>query len=359
MHFAHLLVPLAVKRAFNMKEMNKIRVAVVGAGPSGTSCAMELLKGGVDCMLFDRATFPREKICGGGLTGKSVHLLDRVFPGLQYDYVPVYEIDLLIDGQFVRTYHLNEPARIVERRVFDHVLLQEYLKAGGQFVNKGVKELKETGEGIVLTLADGEEWLCEWVIGADGAHSRVRKYLQPAYKVSSLCVEQYMKKEENVDNRIRVELSVAYKDGYYYDFPNRSHRVIGYGDLNTSVDSFREILKARNMEETRIMGAYIPNEAVYPLHERIILVGDAGGFASKITGEGLYAAIATGYNASHAIMEGKPFQETNKALFSKKKREKIEVRILYSAFGRSMLKWISRHGRLADRILNRYLCHAK
>ena len=60
-----------------MKETNYLttEVVVIGAGPAGSTCAYLLKKAGVDCMLFDQAEFPRDKICGGGLTVKSYTLL--------------------------------------------------------------------------------------------------------------------------------------------------------------------------------------------------------------------------------------------------------------------------------------------
>ena len=54
-----------------MKTVDKTRVVVAGAGPAGSVCAYLLLKSGIDVVLLDHAKFPRDKICGGGLTYKA------------------------------------------------------------------------------------------------------------------------------------------------------------------------------------------------------------------------------------------------------------------------------------------------
>jgi flavin-dependent dehydrogenase len=55
------------------------------------------------------------------------------------------------------------------------------------------------------------------------------------------------------------------------------------------------------------------------LRDQIILIGDAGGFANRLTSEGLYDAFQTAYNASRAIIDGRPFSETNSKVFAKLK----------------------------------------
>ena len=71
-------------------------VVVIGAGPAGSMCAYLLKKAGVECVLIDRATFPREKVCGGSLTHKAYTLLAETMPDLKYDYYPVRKLKLIL-----------------------------------------------------------------------------------------------------------------------------------------------------------------------------------------------------------------------------------------------------------------------
>lgn len=68
-------------------------------------------------------------------------------------------------------------------------------------------------------------------------------------------------------------------------------------------------------------------------NDHIILIGDAGGFVSRISAEGLYYAFATGRNAYRAITDNIPFCETNKAIFKKKKNEVYWAKFFYSRLG--------------------------
>ena len=61
-------------------------VLIIGGGPAGATCGSLLRQRGVDCLIVDHADFPRDKVCGGGLTPRGWMLLERLLPGLEYDY---------------------------------------------------------------------------------------------------------------------------------------------------------------------------------------------------------------------------------------------------------------------------------
>ena len=93
--------------------MKHTDVLIVGAGPAGSVCGYLLKQAGVDCLLIDHATFPRDKICGGGLTPKAWHLLDHLLPGLRYDFNPVSHIRIDIGRKAKCEFDVDEPIRIV------------------------------------------------------------------------------------------------------------------------------------------------------------------------------------------------------------------------------------------------------
>jgi len=147
-------------------------VVVIGAGPAGSTCAYLLKKAGVDCMLFDQAEFPRDKICGGGLTVKSYMLLQELMPQLHYDYKSIKKIRLLIDNKNVCEFEPTDELRIVCRKVFDYALLQQYIQIGGQFKRESFSKYEEQNDGkILVTLKSGKQILCNYLVGADGANS--------------------------------------------------------------------------------------------------------------------------------------------------------------------------------------------
>ena len=326
-------------------EKEKIRTAdvvVIGAGPAGTVSGCLLQRAGMSSIVVDFATFPREKVCGGGLTPRAWHLLAELLPELNYDYLPVRHVRLLMEGVVKCEIDANEELRIVRRIDFDYELLKHYQAMGGQFINDAFQSLEVQADGRVLvTLKSGEQLLCRHLIGADGANSRVRKQLLGDYKGNVLMMEQYM---EPGDCAIDVNLSRTYGKGYYYRFPSQGRDVVGFGDERNTVARYKTMMTALGVAAEKHRGANIPVESVVSPYEQLILIGDAGGFPNKLTYEGIYYAMVTARNACQSIIEGKPFQETNRIVFEKKRREAWVTPLFYSRFG-LWLVWLGAHSR--------------
>jgi flavin-dependent dehydrogenase len=80
--------------------MKTVDVVIIGAGPAGSVCGSLLKRAGVDCVIIDHADFPRDKVCGGGLTVKAWRLLDSLLPGLTYDFRPHKPYPTPVRGRF-------------------------------------------------------------------------------------------------------------------------------------------------------------------------------------------------------------------------------------------------------------------
>lgn len=325
-------------------------VVIVGAGPAGSICGYLLMKGGKNCVIVDYATFPREKICDGGLTPKAYELLQELMPDLCYDFHRVKHFRLMMDGKTLCEVDLAKELRMVRRRDFDHALLNQYTAMGGNVTKDVFSHFKKIEDGrILVTLKSGESLICNYLVGADGANSRVRKQLTGKRQGNTLWMEQYMEKGIN---EFIFEFSSRYKNGYYFRFPGIDRDTVGMGGFYTSPEEIREALKNNSIREINpanaspLYGANISLDTTLAKIDNIILIGDAGGFANKLTYEGLYYAIATGKNASIAILNGKKFAATNRKIFLKKKKETVIAHLVYSHFGLSLMKMGARCPRL-------------
>ena len=321
--------------------MQKTRVLIIGAGPAGSVCGSLLQKAGVDCLLIDRAAFPRDKICGGGLSPKAWRLLEQLLPDVKYDYKVVRHLRLLLNGKQSCEFDSEMELRITKRRELDNTLLEYYKSLGGRFQQDAPASIEEQADGnIVVTLKSGEQIGCEYLVGADGSNSFVRRHLTGRADRGIIAMEQYMEHGVfDATDDVVVGLSRQYDGGgYFFRFPNRTHDVIGFGDTSTTPERFRQVMNDMHIPEGKLRGAYIYLNNDYPLREHIILIGDAGGFANRLTCEGLYDAFKTARNAVAAITEERPFSETNREVFRKMKKEVFFSRFFFSATGFFLLR---------------------
>ncbi len=146
-------------------------MAIVGAGPAGSTAAYRLARAGARVVFLDRMSFPRDKPCGGGLTRRAT----RILP---FDVGPVVEdaVDKLdVRLRYSRMAHqvFREPvALMTQRRRLDQFLAERAADAGADFRDHVRVRDIETGDAgrPVVVLDGGERITAEVVLGADGAN---------------------------------------------------------------------------------------------------------------------------------------------------------------------------------------------
>lgn len=301
--------------------MRTVDVVVMGGGPAGAVCGSLLRRAGQECVVIDHASFPRDKICGGGLTPKAWRLLEQLLPDLKYDYSPVHHMKLQFEQDRACEFDAELELRMTNRRDFDASLIRYYQECGGELLKGSFARYEELPDGkILVTLKSGQQIACRYLVAADGANSMVRRQMFGKYEDNVFFIEQYA--EQTGDREIFVHFSRDYFLGCFYKFPGIGRDVWGFHGPETNRENFQRLLmKFGAPTDGRIVGAFIPLKVVESTHEHIMFIGDAGGFPNRITGEGLYDAFKTAYHATRAIVEQKPFSETNKQVFEKMKRE--------------------------------------
>jgi 2-polyprenyl-6-methoxyphenol hydroxylase-like FAD-dependent oxidoreductase len=154
-------------------------IAIVGAGPAGTACALALRGSGLRVALLDKATFPRDKVCGDAVPGhalKALRQLDPAYTDALWQLQPrddVRRSRLVAPGGASFYMHWKLPTFNSPRLDFDAALLALVRQHTDTTVLEGaaLKQVEIAPDHARLHLADGTELTCQLVVGCDGANS--------------------------------------------------------------------------------------------------------------------------------------------------------------------------------------------
>ncbi|MFO0626707.1 MAG: FAD-dependent oxidoreductase [Polyangiales bacterium] len=150
-------------------------VLVVGAGPCGCAAAVTLARGGLNVTLLDRATFPRDKVCGDALSNKALQIVRALGAGDDLDAAPHADVHaalaLFPDGSAVRRAY-PAAGRIVTRLTLD-ALLVDAARRAGVTVREGThaRSLVLDGDRVRGVRTDHATLHAAVVIAADGPGS--------------------------------------------------------------------------------------------------------------------------------------------------------------------------------------------
>jgi len=318
-------------------EREKFDVCVIGAGPAGTTAACRLAEKGVSTLLVDRARFPRDKVCGDGVGPRAVRVLEELglypsegFPGrFRLEGVRigspnrrVLEVAIMDDPEVGSGY-------VIPRKRFDGWLLEQAVERGAVvWDSMEVLQVEQRRGGIrVSGSRDGRRISVEarLAIGAWGAQAgRVaRPYPSSGSgsRFSVVGVRAYFTGLKGIGPFMEIHFDPDLVPGYGWVFPTGPDSAnIGYGmrldrlqkkgiplrqlfesflDTNPSVR--RYVKMGRQVSSLR--GATIPfRKGGLPVARgRLLLAGDAAGFADPLSGEGIGTAMQSGWMAADCV----------------------------------------------------------
>ena len=279
-----------------------MEVAVVGGGPGGSWAAILLARRGHTVTLLDPQA-PWEKPCGGGVTTRALERFDILsgeLPRKKIEDITVY----FGDTNSV-TIKPAQPLVIVSRKELAQCLLDEALRAGVRILNERVTQLtRERTRWHIKTKDSFRE--ADFLVGADGATSFVRRTLATPLAPQDLCITLGYYIPGDAPPAMKI-FFVPALEGYIWSFPRPSH--ISYGLISRSGPG--RTAKAKEllanfivadlgpvvMDHAEFYSAPVPCLQKATWKNNVIsgegwaLVGDAAGLADPITGEGIYFAF--------------------------------------------------------------------
>ena len=287
---------------------------VVGAGPAGSSAAAVLATAGLRVALIDKARFPRDKLCGGLLSQRSTNAIHDVFGAcsLPIEATATGAAVFAKDTMVVRVGDCT-PLRFVSRRQFDAHLTGLAVARGANLLQGSAVTAVDFAAGAIA-LEDGRALSATFVVGADGAASRVRKHLGVAMDRRGFAVGLESEVPRNDVRRDVQEPEVYFgiaEWGYGWVFPKRDTLTVGIGGLAAENANMRELFREfavtalGAVPAQPVRGSPIPfgNFVAQPGRGAALLVGDAAGLVEPLTGEGIAFAVQSGFHAAQAIIE--------------------------------------------------------
>jgi geranylgeranyl reductase family protein len=312
----------------------KADVAVVGGGPAGAAAAITLARAGREVVLVDKATFPRDKCCGDGLTTGALRRLEGL--GLRPETVPSWTevTDVWVRSPSGRTVafplprHAGTYAAVARRVELDAALL-DVARSAGVKVYDGHALKGATAEGGALALdVEGIGPVAAWyAIGADGMWSTLRKSLgaddEQGYLGEWHAFRQYFHDTGPLARRLWVWFEPDLLPGYAWSFPLPGGGAnVGYGiqrqagrPTKSMKEQWVEVLARPHIRE--VLGPDARPESTHkawPIPARVdrtrltaargraLFVGDAARATDPMTGEGIGQALETGVEAANAIL---------------------------------------------------------
>ncbi len=368
----------------------KVKVVVIGAGPAGCSASLFLSKQGISHVIFDKAAFPRDKICGDGLSGKVVAVLKQLDGKLlqgMYD-----QKSLFLDSWGVRfvapngngidlpfkldmKQKANPPGFVSKRRDFDHFFVKQLDTNFTDIRFKtDVTAVDQADHAMRLTCKkDDKSYTCyaDVIISAEGDRSKVAKKLaghrmNPAHYFAGL--RAYYKNVEgrHPDNFIELHFLKEVLPGYFWIFPLPDNQFnVGIGMLSRDVRkkkaNLKSIMRRAIAENPTIRERFKNAELIddikgwgIPLGsvkrrlsgDRYLLTGDAASLVDPFTGEGIGNALLSGQFAAEAAGRAIAQNNFSAGFFSEHYDQKLyaeiwdEIRLSHTIQRLVQLPWL-------------------
>lgn len=333
----------------------EVDVAIIGAGPAGSTLAALLARRGASVVLYDRDPFPRDKLCGEFLSYDALPILRElgVLEAIDAAGVPHLERCRIVGRKRTYEFALPHPARGVSRLLLDATLLEAARRNGARFEVQTVASLRELNAKIV--------------VGAWGRWGRFDRELDRSFVKATDRNFGFKRHYRRTANR-QLPTANASIDLYAFDHGYLGVNSIEAGQINICGlvhasrltghkgrwDAFVETIRAEEPQLEALYAAHEPAQEHFLSSEPVIfrsrsaveggvfMIGDASGVIDPLTGNGMAMAIQSALLAAPLLLR---LLETPSA------RATIErdYRRLHHAFFAPRIAW----SRIAAKVLSR------
>jgi geranylgeranyl reductase family protein len=345
-----------------------MKFAIIGSGPAGSSAAYYLAKDGHEVILIDPKG-PNEKTCGGGVPSKCL----QRFPEFYNDFHPaenlVEKMTFAFDGKDLCEIAMPKGMGIFSRKNHDNHIFQKALTAGATYLKETFKDCENVGDQWRLK-TDQQEFTVDFILGADGAVSRVRNKL-----ANKLPRQSYFKGVDYLVSKPGLPLHIGFDkklNGYLWVFPRENNCSIGIVDFDDDqslrMKFLNDYLARFNVSESEIIkkrSALIPSLQRSDLKEHQIsgknwaLVGDAAALAEPITGEGIYYAIYSSWLFAECLRKKEDYNKCWRQEFRQIVQEAHISRTSYKFLNRSFMKFFLGRSEMLRRMTGEHLAAFK
>lgn len=317
--------------------MHKFDTIIIGAGPAGLSCATSLASRGVKVLVLERNKKIGPKVCAGGLPLHALQHLalpeelhERSFP-IQHIITPAQKAQIHAPQPIITT---------VNREKLGLYMLKQAQQAGAE-VRSGCQVIEVNKTSIICTSSSPaapftEKINYDFLVGADGSNSMVRKYLHlPTEKIGA-GIQYHV---AGIFPQMEWHFSPPlFMSGYAWIFPHKERASIGvYADRqDISPRRLKNAFLSWACQRKISLGTSKPEAALINFDYRgwhfgnIFLAGDAAGLASGLTGEGIAPAILSGEAVATKIVEPNAKDKRFDRVLKQQKRHQMMQKLLAS-----------------------------
>jgi len=327
---------------------------IVGAGPAGSSAAIYCNKLGLNTLLLDKSIFPRDKICGDALSGKSVKILEELDLLQDLDKLNGAIVNRIIFGNPNHSeceLHLNKSLNkrhishgfVIPRKIFDNYLFKKASDVSNVVSGFNVEDLiynKSQVVGVKGKSINGEQkkYFGNIVLGADGPYSIVSRksgLYNSDMNYTAVGLRCYYENVEDLTDQIELHYVNETIPGYFWIFPAGNKKAnIGVGLLKSRAKKkkynlqqiMKQVINSKNfkhrfknsnaLEKPKGWNLPFGNTKRGNHGNGFLLLGDAAGLVDPFTGEGIGNAMESGKIAADIVLKAKKLNNFSNQILS-------------------------------------------